>query len=154
MKAYYYSFLFEKKIEVFFKNLNFLQNNVFFYVYLFWIFLFSANIMFDFNKWGLKWNDRIPSICFSKKNYIFLNGWDYYLSFFFPCNFFFQQMRSQMKAGYYCLSFWGKKSDFFNFDEKKLKNPRKGGTYAQNVMTLNFFGNFFYRKFYKYSKLI
>ena len=46
----------------------------FFYVKFFWKFLFSANIMLDFNKWGLKWNDRIPFICFSKKILIFLNS--------------------------------------------------------------------------------
>ena len=72
MKAYYYSFLI-KKIEVFFQKFEIFEKNIYFFdVKFFWKFLCSANIMFDFNKWGLKWNDRIPTICFSKKkNQIF-----------------------------------------------------------------------------------
>ena len=68
--------IWKKKSRYFSKIWIFCKTMYFFYVYLFWNFLFSANITFDFNKWGLQWNDRIPSICFSKKNRFFKFNYD------------------------------------------------------------------------------
>ena len=51
---------------------------------------------------------------FSQKKYFFFHV-NFFFNFSFPANTYvrFQQMRSQMKAYYYCFLFWGKNPIFF-----------------------------------------
>ena len=61
----------ENKIEVFFKNLKFYaETNVFLSNFFL---IFFCNLYVKFHKWGLKWNDMIHSIYFSKKSDFFSN---------------------------------------------------------------------------------